>query len=52
MDDQKMFECSDDDFMIRSRDKKELMDIARMHYRDKHGMDVSDEMLEDKIKES
>ncbi len=51
MDSQKMFECSDDDFMVRGKDKKELMQIAKMHLRDKHGMDLSDEDIQAKIKE-
>lgn len=52
MDKEKTFECSDDDFMIRGHDKQEIMNLARMHLKDKHGMEASDEMLEAKIRES
>lgn len=51
MEDKTLFECSDDDFMIRGRDKKEIMDMARMHLREKHGMDASDEELMAKVRE-
>lgn len=51
MDMQKTFECSDDDFMVRGNDYNEIMSIARMHLKDKHNMDVTDEELKAKIKE-
>lgn len=51
MNGQKMFECSDDDFMVQGRDMEEIMNIARMHLKEKHQMDVSDEDLKAKIKE-
>ncbi|MBI4037097.1 DUF1059 domain-containing protein [Candidatus Daviesbacteria bacterium] len=52
MDNQKTFECSDDDFMVRGKDMEEIKNIARMHIKDKHGMDISEEDLKAKIIES
>lgn len=51
MKSEKMFECSDDDFMAKGHDKEELKMVARMHLKNKHGMEASDEELEAKIKE-
>lgn len=49
MDNTKMFECSDDDFMVKGKDMEEIKNIARMHLKDKHGMDASEEQLMEKI---
>lgn len=51
MDNNKMFECNDDDFMVRGRDEGEILKIARMHTKEKHHEDFSDEELKVKIKE-
>lgn len=51
MDSQKTFECNDDDFMIRGHDKEEIKKMAKMHVKEKHGMNISDEDLEAKIRE-
>jgi predicted small metal-binding protein len=37
-------------FMVRSHDRKEVMDTARSHVKMKHGMDVSDNDLKKKMK--
>lgn len=47
-----VFECSDDDFMVRSHDKEEVKKIGRMHVKEKHGMDLSEQDLEGHIKEA
>jgi predicted small metal-binding protein len=53
MNDKKMiFECKDDDFMIQSRDKEEVKKFGRMHVKEKHKMDLSDQDLESHIMES
>ena len=51
MNKQKTFMCSDDDFMISGNDEQEIREVARMHLKDKHGMQVSEEELKAKIKE-
>ena len=51
MDKGTMFECSDDDFMIRGHDKAEIKEMAKKHLMDKHSMNLSDQEVEAKIKE-
>lgn len=48
---EKMFECNDDDFMARGKDMEELMEVAKMHSANKHGMQLSDEEARAKIRE-
>lgn len=48
--DQQMFECSDNDLMMKGKDKEELKRYGKMHVKDMHGMDISDEDLEKDIK--
>lgn len=40
------YQCSDDDFMIRSDDKDEVIDVAHQHTRNRHGMDVDRSEIE------
>lgn len=40
-----------DHFKVESEDKDEVKKMAKMHARDKDGMDVSDNDLEEKIEE-
>lgn len=46
-----MFECSDNDLMMRGTDKEELKRYGKLHIQDKHGMEPSEEDLENHFKE-
>lgn len=50
--DTKIFQCSDDDFMVQSDDEGEVVQVAKMYPRDKHGMEESEEEIKTQITEA
>jgi len=51
MDDNvKTFECNDDDFSVESEDEEEVVKIAKMHQKEKHGMDMSDDDIKSYVR--
>lgn len=50
MNKQVMFECNDDDFYVRSKDRAEVEKIGRQHVKEMHNMEISDEDLASHIR--
>lgn len=49
--DRKRFECTEGDFVVESNDEGEVMRAVKMHGREKHSREMSDDEIRSQIKE-
>lgn len=51
MSDPKRWQCATDNFAVESDDEEEIVKMAKMHQKDKHNMEISDDEVKSGIQE-